>query len=235
MNNFQRRALIVGAITLLTACAARPPEATHGNLAPGARVGVFVELSPQPRQLHKGMTVGGNFVKTYPFNWGLKEDVQKAIFEALRQRGLVAVDLDKVVGADSRSETWLPTIQKRAGVQAVVAVREVRSYTRLPTYQFADVPGVFSVRSWTSTSFTTIAPLRWNVWTFDSGPDDIAVSSGLGKRLNSDRQVTPEMWKGVEVADYEAVTAEEFQQAKNIIVRSVAQSAGQVAQRLAAN
>lgn len=223
---------------MLTACASHAPERTAEpslKLSEGAKVGVFIGISPQPKQLHQGMTVAGNFVKTYPFNWGLEKDVRSTINEALKAQGLVPIDLNEAkLNAGYLTLQELPAIREQSGVQAIVVVKNVRSYIGLPVHQYADVPGVYSVRTWLRTSFTTVAPLQWNVWSLDGLGEDIATRPELAKQLNTLRQMRPEMWKGVEVADYEAITAAEFQPVKAIILRSVAQTAEQVARTLVA-
>lgn len=239
MNTLLRPALIICATwVMLTACASRAPERAAGpslSLAKGAKVGVFVGISPQPKQFHQGMTVAGNFVKTYPFNWGLEQSVRSTINEALKAQGLLPVDLNEAkLNAGYLSLRELPAIREQSGVQAIVVVKNVHAYIGLPVHQYADVPGVYSVRTWLNTSFTTVAPLQWNVWSLDGPGEDIATRPELAKQLNTLRQTRPELWKGVEVVDYEAITADEFQSVKAIILRSVAQTAEQVARTLVA-
>jgi hypothetical protein len=239
MNMLWRSALIVCATcAMLTACASRAPERAAGpslRFTEGTKVGVYVGISPQPKQFHQGMTIAGNFVKTYPFNWGLEQSVRLTINEALKAQGLVPVDLNEAkLNAGYLTLQELPVIREQSGLQAIVVVKNVRAYIGLPVHQYADVPGVYSVRTWLSTSFTTVAPLQWNVWSLDGQGEDIAARPELSKQLNTLRQVRPEMWKGVEAIDYEAVTAAEFQPVKAIILRSVAQTAEQVARTLVA-
>ncbi|MGO4390140.1 hypothetical protein AB4Z46_02190 [Variovorax sp. M-6] len=239
MKAFLRLATILCVTcAMLMACASRGPEeleAAPFRLSAGDKVGVFVGISPQPKQFHQGMTAGGNFVKTYPFNWGLEEGVRSAINEALKSQGLVPVDLNAArLNAGYMSPEELPAMREKSGVHAIIVVKSVRAYIGLPVHLHADAPGVYSVRSIFGTGFTTVAPLQWNVWALDGSGEDVALRPELSTQLNTLVQVRPELWKGVAVADYEAISAAEFEPVKAIILRSVSQTAEDVARTLIA-
>ena len=80
--------LILG---LLSGCPSLPiPDI---QIKPGSKADYLVEGGEHPHHAHQGVTVFGNFSKSYPFEWDLRERTKAIVSGELATQGLAPVAL----------------------------------------------------------------------------------------------------------------------------------------------
>lgn len=142
--------LMFFAVAVLSGCSGLKPPAPvpSYSLAPGARVGVFVQIRKNPTHTHIGTTVFNNFSNSMPYEWDLHEQVERVLVSGLKSKNLEVINLrdeGKLSAADlsslivARDDLWVPGVGKESIVSklrdmdlaAVVFVRETESLAAL--------------------------------------------------------------------------------------------------------
>jgi hypothetical protein len=94
--NLVRGLFALGVSIVLGGCAALspPPDIPAYSVAPGARVGLLLAISPIASHEHVGTTIFNNFSAEQHFPWSLPDRVHANFVQALQKAGYEVVELD---------------------------------------------------------------------------------------------------------------------------------------------
>lgn len=144
-------------LVFMSGCAARfVPPVEQVSLPDKAKIGVFIDVSNSPTHTHIGTTVFNNHVKSYPYEWQLKEEAFATIKRQIEENTPFTVvalsaplinditDLNFVAVKDKQWAFIDRTSALREsllaqGIHAVIGIKEAQTLAELNCSQYGCV------------------------------------------------------------------------------------------------